>query len=65
MSYLWKRKCKIDFLINGVLASLVGITALCAYARPAPALLIGAIASAFAVMTSPLLERWEVSDSHI
>ena len=43
MTWVWHRKPKVDLIMNGVLAGLVGITAPCHVVGPAGALFIGAV----------------------
>lgn len=54
--------CDVGDVINGILTALVSITASCAVATPVDALLIGALSSACAMLTVPLMERWQIDD---
>ncbi|XP_077988593.1 putative ammonium transporter 3 [Glandiceps talaboti] len=63
LSYVCKRKTfDIAYLINGVLASLVSITAFCALAHPWQSLIIGAIGSAIANLGCNLMEKLRIDD---
>ncbi|XP_030832221.1 putative ammonium transporter 3 [Strongylocentrotus purpuratus] len=64
-SYLHRpngNKFDLGYLMNGILGGLVGITALCALARPWEGLLIGAIGGIIAVFTPSLLEKIKIDD---
>ncbi|XP_068157815.1 putative ammonium transporter 2 [Drosophila tropicalis] len=60
----WRHEGRMDImdLINGVLGSLVSITAGCFLYRAWEALVIGAIGSLFCVLAMPLFDRMGVDD---
>ncbi|XP_072050443.1 putative ammonium transporter 3 isoform X2 [Amphiura filiformis] len=63
LSYiLKKRKFDVVFLINGVLGSLVAITAMCALARPWQGIIIGAVGALIACLGGPLCEKLKIDD---
>ncbi|XP_038071607.1 putative ammonium transporter 2 [Patiria miniata] len=63
LSYLGKRrKFDVTFLINGVLGSLVSITAMCALAHPWEAYIIGVVGSLIACTGCLLTERLRIDD---
>ncbi|KAJ1365054.1 ammonium transporter Amt3 [Parelaphostrongylus tenuis] len=62
ISFIKTKKLQVNFLINGILSSIVSITALCAMSRPWHALIIGGVSSAFSILVLPLLERLKVDD---
>ncbi|XP_067132638.1 putative ammonium transporter 3 [Centruroides vittatus] len=57
-----KRKFLVLDLINGILASLVSITAGCALYHPWESLVIGTIGSILASLTMPLLDKLQIDD---
>ncbi|XP_067130463.1 putative ammonium transporter 3 [Centruroides vittatus] len=57
-----KRKFVIINIINGILSSLVSITAGCAIYHPFEALIIGAISSLMTNISMPLLDRFRIDD---
>ncbi|XP_023240332.1 putative ammonium transporter 3 [Centruroides sculpturatus] len=57
-----KRKFIIINIINGILSSLVSITAGCAIYHPFEALIIGAISSLMTNISMPLLDRFRIDD---
>ncbi|VDM64333.1 unnamed protein product [Angiostrongylus costaricensis] len=62
ISFVKTKKLQVNFLINGILSSIVSITALCAMSRAWHALIIGGVSSAFSISILPLLERFKVDD---
>ncbi|XP_071794693.1 putative ammonium transporter 2 [Asterias amurensis] len=63
LSYVAKRrKFDISFLINGILGSLVSITALCALAQPWEGLVIGITGSLIACSGCMLTEKLKIDD---
>ncbi|XP_041364247.1 putative ammonium transporter 2 [Gigantopelta aegis] len=63
LSYVFKkRQFDITFMINGVLGSLVAITATCAIAHPWEGLIIGMIGSFIAILSITLLDRLKIDD---
>ncbi|KAK6732527.1 hypothetical protein RB195_016729 [Necator americanus] len=62
ISFVKTKKLQVNFLINGILSSIVSITALCAVSRPWHALIIGGVSSAFSISVLPLLDRFKVDD---
>uniref|UniRef100_A0A915PIR9 Ammonium transporter AmtB-like domain-containing protein n=1 Tax=Setaria digitata TaxID=48799 RepID=A0A915PIR9_9BILA len=61
-SFVKTRKLQVNYLIFGLLSSVVAITAICAVARPWHALLIGAISSAISISIIPALEFLKIDD---
>ncbi|CAJ0951453.1 unnamed protein product, partial [Mesorhabditis belari] len=61
-SFIKTKKLQVNFLINGILSSIVSITAMCAVARPWHSLVIGSISSAFSILVLPLLDRLHIDD---
>lgn len=61
-TWLYFGKPDLSFIINGVLAGLVAITASCAYVGLAHATLIGTVAGIIVVVSSVLLEQHEIDD---
>lgn len=59
-----KNKGRVDMidLINGILGSLVSITAGCFLYRAWEAMLIGAVGAILTCLTMPLFDRWAVDD---
>lgn len=62
ISFVKTKKLQVNFLINGILSSIVSITAICAVSRPWHALVIGSISSVFSIAVLPLLERLHIDD---
>ncbi|CAI4227482.1 unnamed protein product [Auanema sp. JU1783] len=62
ISFVKTKKLQVNFLINGILSSIVSITALCAVSRPWHALIIGGVSAAFSISVLPLLERFKIDD---
>ncbi|CAJ0608177.1 unnamed protein product [Cylicocyclus nassatus] len=62
ISFVKTKKLQVNFLINGILSSIVSITALCAVSRPWHALIIGGVSAAFSISVLPLLDRFQVDD---
>ncbi|VDO78699.1 unnamed protein product [Heligmosomoides polygyrus] len=62
ISFAKTKKLQVNFLINGILSSIVSITAMCAVSRPWHALIIGGVSAAFSIAVLPLLERLKVDD---
>ncbi|KAM3719847.1 putative ammonium transporter [Dirofilaria immitis] len=61
-SFAKTRKLQVNYLIFGLLSSVVAITAICAVARPWHALLIGAISSTISIAIIPALEFLKIDD---
>ncbi|KAK5977110.1 Ammonium transporter [Trichostrongylus colubriformis] len=62
ISFAKTKKLQVNFLINGILSSIVSITAMCAVSRPWHALIVGGVSAAFSISVLPLLERLKVDD---
>uniref|UniRef100_A0A9J2Q1B7 Ammonium transporter AmtB-like domain-containing protein n=1 Tax=Ascaris lumbricoides TaxID=6252 RepID=A0A9J2Q1B7_ASCLU len=62
ISMIATKKCQVDLLIDGLLASLVSTTAICLCVTPWQSIIIGCIGSALAIATYPLVERLEIDD---
>ncbi|GMT13743.1 hypothetical protein PFISCL1PPCAC_5040, partial [Pristionchus fissidentatus] len=62
ISFAKTKKLQVNLLINGILSSIVSITALCAVSRPWHALIIGSVSSAFSIAILPVLDRFKVDD---
>ncbi|WP_438432043.1 ammonium transporter [Gorillibacterium sp. sgz500922] len=62
VSWMYFGKADISFMLNGVLAALVAITAACAYVTPWAAVVIGAIAGIFTFFTSVGFEKLGLDD---
>ena len=54
---------KVESLINGSLAGLVSITAACNLVSPYLAVVIGFVGGAVSILTSYLLESWQIDDA--
>ncbi|MEM9271960.1 MAG: ammonium transporter [Cyanobacteria bacterium P01_F01_bin.143] len=54
---------KVELLINGSLAGLVSITAACNIVSPYIAVVIGFVGGAISILTSYLLESWQIDDA--
>ncbi|EFO16745.2 ammonium transporter 3 [Loa loa] len=61
-SFAKTKKLQVNYLIFGLLSSVVAITAICAVARPWHALLIGAISSTISISVIPALEFLKIDD---
>jgi ammonium transporter, Amt family len=61
-SWLYFSKPDLSFMINGILAGLVGITASCAFVSIAHATIIGTVAGILVVVSSVSLEKREIDD---
>ncbi|CAG9529773.1 unnamed protein product [Cercopithifilaria johnstoni] len=61
-SFAKTKKLQVNYLIIGLLSSVVAITAICAIGRPWHALLIGAISSTISILVIPVLEFWKIDD---
>ncbi|XP_013397780.1 putative ammonium transporter 3 [Lingula anatina] len=57
-----KRKYGVSDLVNGILGSLVSITASCAVVRPWEALVIGALGGVITIATVSLMDRIKIDD---
>ncbi|CAD6192264.1 unnamed protein product [Caenorhabditis auriculariae] len=77
ISFVKTKKLQVNYLINGILSSIVSITgkeirlsdgkckkfsAMCAVSRPWHALVIGSVSSVFSIMVLPVLERLHIDD---
>ncbi|PIC44282.1 hypothetical protein B9Z55_004703 [Caenorhabditis nigoni] len=62
ISFVKTKKLQVNFLINGILSSIVSITAICAVSRPWHALVIGSISSVFSIAILPVLDRLHIDD---
>ncbi|MFH4981970.1 hypothetical protein AB6A40_008679 [Gnathostoma spinigerum] len=62
VSFLKTKKLQVNYLIDGILSSIVSITAICAIARPWHALIIGSVSSAISISVIPLLEKLHIDD---
>ncbi|VDK43431.1 unnamed protein product [Anisakis simplex] len=62
VSFIKTRKLQVNYLIDGLLSSIVSITAMCAVARPWHALIIGSVSSAISISILPILERLKIDD---
>lgn len=62
-SYRRYRLLDMDFLINGSLAGLVGVTASCFAISTASAFLIGAIGGIVMVLVNDLLDHYQIDDA--
>ncbi len=62
-SYRRYRVLDIDYLINGSLAGLVGVTASCFAISTGFAFLIGAIAAIFMILSNDFLEHYQIDDA--
>ena len=54
---------KAEVLINGSLAGLVSISAVCNLVHPVVAICIGAVGGAVSILVSFWLERWQLDDA--
>ncbi|KAK0393309.1 hypothetical protein QR680_000145 [Steinernema hermaphroditum] len=62
ISFVKTKKLQVNHLINGLLASIVSITALCGVARPWHALVIGSVSAMLSIAVLPLLEKLKIDD---
>ncbi|CAB3403889.1 unnamed protein product [Caenorhabditis bovis] len=62
ISFTRTKKLQVNFLINGILSSIVSITAMCAVSRPWHALFIGSVSSVFSIAVLPVLEKLHIDD---
>lgn len=62
LSFIKSRKLQVNYLIDGLLSSIVSITAICAVALPWQSLVIGAVSSAISISVLPLLEKLKIDD---
>ncbi|TMS33716.1 hypothetical protein L596_001426 [Steinernema carpocapsae] len=56
------KKCQVDYMIDGLLSSLVSTTAICLSVTPWQSIVIGAIGSGLALSVYGILERLEIDD---
>ncbi|KAK0393441.1 hypothetical protein QR680_000214 [Steinernema hermaphroditum] len=61
-SIITTKKCQVDYMIDGLLASLVSTTAICLTVTPWQSIVIGAIGSGLALSVYGLLEKLEIDD---
>uniref|UniRef100_A0A1I8A679 Ammonium transporter n=1 Tax=Steinernema glaseri TaxID=37863 RepID=A0A1I8A679_9BILA len=61
-SVVMTKKCQVDYMIDGLLASLVSTTAICLTVTPWQSIVIGAIGSGLALSVYGILERLEIDD---
>ncbi|CAJ0583896.1 unnamed protein product, partial [Mesorhabditis spiculigera] len=62
ISYIHSDKLRVQYLINGVLSSLVSITAFAPIAQPWHAVIVGSISASLSIAILPVLERFHVDD---
>ncbi|TMS33883.1 hypothetical protein L596_001572 [Steinernema carpocapsae] len=62
ISFVKTKKLQVNHLINGLLASIVSITALCGVARPWHALIIGSVSAVLSIAVLPLLDKLKIDD---
>ncbi|NJP04517.1 MAG: ammonium transporter [Chloroflexaceae bacterium] len=63
LSWWLHQRSDVEYLLNGVIAGLVAITASCHAVSTSSALLIGAIGGAVMVAADALLVRWHIDDA--
>ncbi|ELT96437.1 hypothetical protein CAPTEDRAFT_62344, partial [Capitella teleta] len=63
ISYIFKKRTfDVPYMVNGILGSLVGITALCALAEPWESFTIGAIGGTFALAGAEIVTKLKIDD---
>ncbi|CAJ0959250.1 unnamed protein product, partial [Mesorhabditis belari] len=62
VSYIHWDKLRVQYLINGVLSSLVAITAFAPIAQPWHAVIVGGVAALLSISVLPVLEHFHVDD---
>ncbi|KAH7713366.1 AMT-3 protein [Aphelenchoides avenae] len=62
MSLIMTKKCRINWLIDGLLASLVTSTAVVHSIRPAFSVLVGGVGSALALATYQISDKFRIDD---